>query len=346
MLTPEFPQMTGMERADILGRLRERDHVLPQIFKQPEKSTQGHIICSLVDHDPARRPCSSELLTSEQIPDEVKDDKWSRNVLRHIHEAPYRKKLLAGLFPNPNELETNTFGPGDATEFCPAPGDFGGDPDDDKAFYPRIRPQEMTFDIKDRSQSADDLLLRSSVKERIVSIFRLHGAVPVDGPSITPFSSHYLRKYDQIVKLLSCNDELLQLPFDYTLPNARLLAKAARSPRKTYTFGDVYRDVKSGGAPRRIGEANFNIVSYGAVDLALREAEAIKVVDEVANNFPSMSSLPMCYYINHSKLFNAILGFCNIHPSKWALVKDLLGTLHGGQSNWSKLRANLRSPAM
>ena len=55
-----------------------------------------------------------------------------------------------------------------------------------------------------------------------------------------------------------------------------------------------------------------------------------------------MASLPMCYYINHSSLFNAILAFCKIHPSKWAPVKDILGTLQGGHTNWSKIRATLR----
>ena len=100
------------------------------------------------------------------------------------------------------------------------------------------------------------------------------------------------------------------------------------------------------GAPRRIGEADFDIISYNTLDLALREAEAIKVIDEIISGFPSMASLPICYYINHSRLLNAILGFCNIHPSKWVSVKDALGMLHAGQSNWVKIRALLRAPAI
>ena len=148
------------------------------------------------------------------------------------------------------------------------------------------------------------------------------------------------------MKLLSSNDDFLQLPFDNTLPNARMLAKAARWPRKTYCFCHAFREVKNGGAPRRIGEADFDIISYNSRDLGLREAEVIKVIDEIVDSFPSVASLPICYHINHSTLFNAILGYCKIHPSQWALVKDLLGTLQAGQTNWSKIRDTLRAPAI
>ena len=340
-----LPMMTGMERVERLGNLREEEHTLPPTFNLPEKLTQGNIILLLVEHDPSRRPTSSELLASEQIPGEVENDTWTRNVLRHINEASYRKKLLAGLFPKPTQLEMVRC-KSDGMHQAHQMESSSLDSDNDRDFYPKLRPQELSYERRDRSNTADELLLRSLVKNNVSSIFQNHGAVAVEQPAIFPFSSHYLRKYDQVVKLLSSNDDFLQLPFDYTLPNARLLAKAARSPRKTYTFGYVYREVESGGAPRRISEADFDIISYDSLDSALREAEVVKVVDEIINGFPSMASLPMCYYINHSTLSNAILAFCKIHPSKWALVKDSLGQLHGSDINWSKVKALLRTPAI
>lgn len=340
-----LPMMTGMERVERLGNLREEQHTLPPTFNLPEKLTQGNIILLLVEHDPCRRPTSSELLASEQIPGEVENDTWTRNVLRHINEASYRKKLLAGLFPKPTQLEMvrcKSDGMHQAHQMEPS----SLDSDNDRDFYPKLRPQELSYERRDRSNTAEELLLRSLVKNNVSSIFQNHGAVAMEQPAIFPFSSHYLRKYDQVVKFLSSKDDFLQLPFDYTLPNARLLARAAKSPRKTYTFGYVYREVESGGAPRRISEADFDIISYDSLDSALREAEVVKVVDEIINGFPSMASLPMCYYINHSRLSNAILAFCKIHPSKWALVKDSLGQLHGSEINWSKAKALLRTPAI
>lgn len=338
------PMMTGMERAETLRRLREEEHILPPIFKLSEKSTQGSIISCLVNHDHSRRPSSAELLASEQIPGEVESDKWNRNVLRRIHEASYRKKLLEGLFQKPEEIEMSRSRPHEPHQAPLTESDML-DPYDDRHFEPRLRPQELTYDTYDRSNSVDDLLLRRLVRDKVTSIFHHHGAISVDGPAILPFSSYYLGRYDQVVKLLSSNDDFLQLPFDHILPKARSIAKAARSPRKTYTFGDVYRDVES-GAPLRIGAANFDIISYNSLENALREAEVMKVIDEIIDGFPSMASLSMCYYINHSGLFNAVLAFCKIHPSKWAVVKDTLGTLQGGQSKWSRIRATLRTPAI
>ena len=162
-----------MERADILGRLRGKEHALPPIFEQPEKSTQGEIIYSLTDHDPSNRPGSSQLLASEQIPGEVRNDKVGREVLRYIHEGSYRKQLVAGLFLKPDELQASIVRPGDSMQSSLAPVD-NGNPDDDKEYYPRLRPQELTFDIRDQSNSADDLLLRKSIKDQITSIFRRH----------------------------------------------------------------------------------------------------------------------------------------------------------------------------
>lgn len=172
MLT-SIATVTAMERADILGRLRGKEHALPQIFEHPEKSTQGEIIYSLIDHDPTNRPGSSQLLASEQIPGEVRNDKVGREVLRYIHEGSYRKQLVAGLFLKPDELQASTIKPGDSMQLRSATVDCGN-PDDDKDYYPRLRPQELTFDMKDRSNSADDLLLRNSVKDQITSIFRRH----------------------------------------------------------------------------------------------------------------------------------------------------------------------------
>ena len=340
-----LPMMTGMERVERLRNLREEQHTLPPIFYLPEKLTQGNIILSLVEHDSSRRPTSSELLASEQIPGEVENDTWTRNALRHINETPYRKKLVAGLFQRPTQLETvRSKSDGMYQAHQQGPSSLGSDDDED--FYPKLRPQELNYEKRDRSNTTEELLLRSLVKYNVSSIFRNHGAVAVEHSAIFPFSSHYLRKYDQVVKLLSSKDDFLQLPFDHTLSNARLLAKAARSPRKTYTFGDVYREVESGGAPRRISEADFDIISYDSLSSALREAEVVKVVDQIINGFPSMASLPMCYHINHSRLSNAILAFCKIQPSKWALVNDCLGQLHGSQINWSKIKALLRAPAI
>ena len=343
-----------MERAEALGKLRGEEPMLPPCFKQPEMSIQADIIVSLLDHNPSSRPSSSELLASEKIPEEVEGDKWARHILRHAQTESYRKKFLSSIFPQPEEphldrASTIEVKP-DTGRPLMRPGVYDSNPlaeEDDEEFYPKVLSSELNYDTKDSSSiGSGESLLRSLVEEKIVSIFRRHGATKLGMPVLLPFSSQYLKKLDQIVKLIDPTGHLLQLPFDFTLPYASYLAKTAASPRKTYIIGDVYRATRFDGPPRRIGEAHFDIISSNYLDLALREAEAIKVVDEIVNAFPSMSTLQMCYHINHSLVLNAILGFCNIHRSKWAVVKETLASLHAGQMDWTRLRSALRSPAI
>lgn len=71
-----MPMMTGMERAETLGKLRDQSPRLPVDFMQSEKALPGEIILSLVDHDPLTRPTSADLLASDRIPEEVEGDKW------------------------------------------------------------------------------------------------------------------------------------------------------------------------------------------------------------------------------------------------------------------------------
>jgi len=349
-----IPIVTGMERAEILGKLRDRKPMLPLTFKQPNMSVQADIIVSLVDHDPSSRPRSSELLASDRIPEEIESDKWARHVLRHAHKESYRKKFLASMFPKPeeahldsaavNEFELNSDRPSTRSHEY---GSHQPAEKDDEEFYPKVTSSEFDYDLKGvYCIDSGESLLRSFVEEKIISIFRRHGALKLDMPALMPFSTQYLKKLDQTVKLVDPAGHLLQLPFDFTLPYASMLARTPVAPRKTYTIGNVYRATRFDGPPRRIGEAHFDIISSKYRDLALHEAEAIKVIDEIVSSFPSMSSLQMCYHINHSRILNAILGFCNIHRSKWALVKETLASLHAGQMDWTKVRSALRSPTM
>ena len=48
------------------------------------------------------------------------------------------------------------------------------------------------------------------------------------------------------------------------------------------------------------GEVDFDIISPDTLDLALKEAEMIKVLDEIVDVFPSLS--PMCFHLGHSDL--------------------------------------------
>ena len=314
------PLATGMERVQTLARLREEEHVLPVVFEEPEKSTQGDIIMSLVNHKSAERPSSIELLRGGQIPVQIEDD-LIRTALRLLDDpkSSFRSQLVSAIFSQTGTRQSD-------------PAAVLKDQNYDAATGPDF--------------TSDDLLLQSMVKEKLASIFRCHGAVELNRHLLTPYSSYYSNHSNAPVLMLDSSGNVVQLPYDLTLPNARILAKHSHPGRKTFTFGNVYREAYSGGHPKAHGEVDFDIPSYDNLDLALREAEVIKVVDEVIDAFPSMASIQMCYHINHSRLLDAILVFCEIDPAKRNLVKETISRLNIGQWNWTKIRNELRAPSI
>ncbi len=314
------PLATGMERMQTLGQLREEEHILPAIFEEPEKSTQGDIIMSLVNHKSAQRPSSIELLRGGKIPVQIEDD-MIRTSLRLFNDpkSSFRSQLISAIFSQAGTVQSD-------------PAAILRNENYDAAIGPNF--------------ASDDSLLQSMVKEKLTSVFRCHGAVEVNRPLLAPYSSYYSNHSNSAVQMLDSNGTLVQLPYDLTLPNARTVAKHPHPGRKTFTFGDVYREAYSGGHPKAHGEVDFDIISYDNLDLALREAEVIKIIDEVIDAFPAMASIQMCYHINHSRLLDAILTFCDINPSKRTAVKETISRLNIGQWNWTKIRNELRAPSI
>jgi translation initiation factor 2-alpha kinase 4 len=172
---------------------------------------------------------------------------------------------------------------------------------------PDTQAKDYTWDMGTATQNmkANDVLLQNLVKDRLAMVFRSHGAVEVQRQLLLPWSDHYAD--NNVVKLFDPSGTLVQLPYDFTLPNARSIGRGAPFLEKTFTIGQVYRDAYTGGAPMSSGEADFDILSYDTLDLALKEAQVLKVVDEVVEEFPSLRSTQMCFHINHSNLLEIIM---------------------------------------
>ncbi|KAK2787365.1 hypothetical protein FQN52_007269 [Onygenales sp. PD_12] len=305
------PLKTAMERDHTLQKVREKVHTLPATFEQPEKAIQGEIIESLLSHRPSERPTAADLLQSGKIPLQVEEEMFRKaimGILSDPNSTDY-KKILSAIFSQP-------------------PKKF----------------EDIAWDMDSRgTPPATEMLLQGLVKEKLTSIFRKHGAVEMTRSYLFPRSEHYS---GGVVRLLDPSGNLVQLPFDLTLPNARSVSRQDPSIEKTYSFGVVYRESIHGGAPRGHKEVDFDLVSQNALDLALKEAEVIKVLDEVLDGFPSLKSAPMCFHLNHSDLLDAILRFCRITPQQRPLVKEILSKLNIGQCTMQKIRSELRSPTV
>ncbi|KAI9875262.1 MAG: hypothetical protein M1830_008699 [Pleopsidium flavum] len=306
-----YPLRTNMERDQVLRGIREERHVMPSDFDMVNKATQSEIILSLISWRVSERPTSIELLKGGKLPALIEDD-TIRQALRGISDpnSPYHQKMMSALFSQANEHGM----------------------------------VDYTWDFDSKSTEVpNDLLLKSLAKSKLTSIFRRHGAVETQRPLLLPRSDYYS---SNVFQVLESSGTMLQLPYDLTLPNARIIAKQSPSSTKTYTFGNVYRETYTGGPPKEFGEVDFDLVANNSLDMALKEAEVIKVIDEVIDGFPALHSAQFCFHLNHSDLLELVLEFCRISAPQRPVVKEIISKLNIGVWSWPKIRNELRSPSL
>jgi translation initiation factor 2-alpha kinase 4 len=310
-----FPLQTAMERDKAIRVIRDRQHTLPPVFEMPDKAVQGSIIESLISHRPSERPSSSELLHSGKIPVKIEDE-TIRHALEGLSDpdSPYYHQMMSALFSQ----------------------------------TPSKQIKDYTWDLGTSTgvhdADANTLLLQNLVKDRLAHIFRRHGAVEMHRAHLLPRSTHYANH--NVVQLLDSSGALVQLPYDLILPNARAIARRYPAADRIFAFGNVFRNTFSGGAPRSTGEVDFDIVSHDTLDLALKEAEVIKVLDEVIEEFPAFTSTQMCFHLNHADLLDLIMDYCRISIPQRPAVKELLSKLNIHDFTFTKIRNELRSPTL
>ncbi|KAM5374209.1 hypothetical protein ACJZ2D_006669 [Fusarium nematophilum] len=305
-----YVPMMGMQKADVLGQIRRPKPVLPSDFKPAEK-VQTEIVLSLVNHNPKDRPSSADLLKSGKLPVQMESETIRRTLAGLADpSSPYYRKMLSTLFAKPMEPTKN-----------------------------------FAWDMFSTGPSPQELLNQGIVKKALISIFRRHGALEHPRGIIYPRSSHY---GDNVVQLLDANGNVLQLPYDLTMGNARMMAKQASGPvlQRSFTFGSVFRDKQDTGQPQMFGEVDFDIVTTDTLDLALKEAEVLKVMDEIIHTFPSLSSSAMCFHLGHSDLLQLIFEHCGIEPACRRATADVLSKLNIHNYTWQKIRIELRSSAV
>ncbi|KAL8388988.1 hypothetical protein RB595_008881 [Gaeumannomyces hyphopodioides] len=303
-----YPPMLGMERAMAFEKLRGATPALPADFRPTEKKP-SQIVLSLVSHSPEARPSATELLRSGLLPVEVEGDAI--------------RQVLASL-EDPNSLDYYDY----VSVFFKRPID---------------QTKDYTWDLGFVSKGPAELMRLVAAKDSLISIFRRHGAVEVPRSGLYPPSPLYIQ--NNTVRVVDSHGALLQMPYDLMMGNARVLAKCTSStlvPR-SYSFGTVFRDKPSGGQPHTFGEAHFDVVTDDVLDLALKEAEAVKVLDEIVASFPSLSPGQMCFHVGHSELLRHIFDFCGVEPAAARKVADTLSKLNIRGVTWTKIKSELRS---
>lgn len=305
-----YHPMLGMEKAEVIGGLRSSTPKLPSDFKPAERS-QTEIVLSLVNHNPKERPSSRELLTSGKLPVEMESETMRRTLVGLSDpSSPFYRKMLSTLFARPVEAT-----------------------------------KDVAWDMQAALPSQVELLQQGVVRNALRSIFRRHGALEMRRNQIYPRSSHY---GDDVVQLLDANGTVVQLPYDLTMGHARMVAKQplAGVVQRTFSFGSVFRDKQDSGQPQMFGEVDFDIVNSDTLDLALREAEVLKVLDEIIHTFPWLSSSQMCFHVGHSDLLQIVFDHCGIERSCHRAAAEVLSKLNVRKYSWQNIAVELRSSAV
>ncbi|PSK56571.1 hypothetical protein B9Z65_6195 [Elsinoe australis] len=316
-----FPLPTAMERDKVIRQIRQKEHKLPEMYSDPAKTDQGSVILSLINHTPSERPTSAELLRSGKVPTQIEDEAI-RTALVNLKTSgsPYFQKVMSALFTQSHDQRVKNIA-----------WDARDDADDDDE--PIAAPEEL-------------LRIKSITRSIAETVFRRHGAEEVQREQIFPRADLY--SSPTVFQLLDPTGNLLQLPYDLTLPHARQLGREPPPVGRSYTFGQVFRDVGKGGPPNVHGEVDFDIVSSAGDDTVIHDAEVIKVVDEIINEVPALydGKGKMVYHLNHANILSAILDHCRVEQSARSAVTDILSKLNVHHHNWQKVQAELRSPLL
>lgn len=301
---------TGMERVNVIKKLRLADVQFPDDFNDEKLKTEKKIIKLLLDHDPSKRPSAATLLRSGWVP--VKDqDEVIKEALKNLADpsSPWQQQVRESLFSQSYHLSS-----------------------------------DILFDITRTDTSPFIQLLRAQMMEEVAKIFRRHGAIENNEPPLI-FPKAPLYSTQNVYEVLDKGGSVLQLQYDLTYPMARYLSKNPNCNPKQYRMQYVYRpseNNQSSVEPRKFGEVDFDIISTVSTDSMVNDAECLKVIDEILTTFPVFTRANTLLVVNHADILDDVFNFCSIDKAQRALVSHMLSQLGFGKT-FKDLKSDLKT---
>ncbi|KAK0078460.1 hypothetical protein PV326_009334 [Microctonus aethiopoides] len=191
-----------------------------------------------------------------------------------------------------------------------------------------------------RDYSPEQMALRLGVLDKIVNVFKRHGAETIDTP-IFELKEVLTGKYGEDTKLIydlkDQGGELLALRYDLTVPFARYLAMSKITNIKRYHIAKVYRrdnPSMTKGRYREFYQCDFDIA--GIYDAMLPDAECLRIVVE------SLSALNLGAFVikvNHRSLLDGIFAACGVPNDKFRTICSSVDKLD--KSPWEEVRKEM-----
>ncbi|KIJ54354.1 hypothetical protein M422DRAFT_73814 [Sphaerobolus stellatus SS14] len=292
-----FSFSTQSERITVLESLRKPAIIFPSAWQG--RSRQKEIITSLLQHDPAARPSAQELSQSPLLPPKVQDE-YIRDALHVMTQrgSVHYSEIL------------NSF------------------------FNQEARPTAFVYDRDFIPPTYAPLL--PIIQDRLVEIFRMHGAIDSTLPLLLPKAQR--EEYGpNTVFLVDRQGELLTLPRNGLIPMARRAAQHNIRRIKRYHIGDVYSNSMGGGHPSIRKAAVVDVItpdlSMGAQPAI---AELLGIADRCLNAFPVSEFSSYVIHITHTDIKKDL--FNRIPASQRSYVHDIL---YQSKTPWRTKRGHL-----
>lgn len=203
-------------------------------------------------------------------------------------------------------------------------------------------PQKFTLKTPKgtRDYNPQQMTIRNNVLQKIVAVFKRHGAECIDTP-VFELKDVLTGKYGEDSKLIydlkDQGGEILSLRYDLTVPLARYLAMYKINNLKRYHIAKVYRrdnPAMTRGRYREFYQCDFDIA--GQYDLMVPDAECLKVVTEI------LDALDIGKYVlkvNHRRLLDGIFEACGVPADKFRSTCSTVDKLD--KSPWEEVRTEM-----
>ena len=167
----------------------------------------------------------------------------------------------------------------------------------------------------------DQMAVRERVINRIVNVFKCHGAVTIDTP-VFELKEVLTGKYGEDSKLIydlkDQGGEILSLRYDLTVPFARYVAMNKIMNIKRYQIAKVYRRDNpsiSQGRYREFYQCDFDIA--GQYDPMVPDAECVKIVKDILK---AMEIGNFVIKVNHRQILDGIFEVCGVSTDMFRTI--------------------------
>jgi histidyl-tRNA synthetase len=205
-------------------------------------------------------------------------------------------------------------------------------------------PTNQKFTLKTpkgtRDYNPQQMSLRQAVLDKIIAVFKKHGAETIDTP-VFELKEVLTGKYGEDSKLIydlkDQGGEILSMRYDLTVPLARYLAMGKVTSIKRYHIAKVYRrdnPAMTRGRYREFYQCDFDIA--GAADPMLPDAECVKVVVEILT---SLDIGDFVVKLNHRKLLDGMFEACGVPSDKFRTICSAVDKLD--KSPWADVKKEM-----